>query len=116
MLGDSIVYLVGAAMLAAIPLCFRVARAADRRTGRAEFTPARAISVLVLGTFTLVGGITAALFGGTWWLSPVGSVAATVIVGAMMCAIAAIASVPVATARRAEVNTPRVEEPLRRAA
>lgn len=119
MLGDSIVYLAAAAMLLFIPACFRIAGAAEGRAGRAstmEWSGARTLVVLILGTLTLSGGVLAALFGGTWWLSPLGSVVATVVVGAMMCAIVALTSVPAAATSSTRIAPARPAEPLRRAA
>ncbi|MCC6676953.1 MAG: hypothetical protein IT436_07405 [Phycisphaerales bacterium] len=119
MLGDSIVYIAAAAMLLFIPACFRIARAAEARAGRAsaaEWSCARTLAVLILGTFTLTGGVLAALFGGTWWLSPLGSVVATAVVGAMLCAIVALTSVPAAATRSTRVTPARPAQPLRRAA
>jgi len=115
MLGDYIVYGAALIMVFLIPLCLRfTARAAGpRATG--EAIPARTLVTLVFGSLTLIGGVLAALFGGTWWLSPVGSIAATAVVGAMLCALAAM--LPGApAARSARVSPARPAEPARRAA
>lgn len=97
MLGDSIVLIAGPALLLAIPLCFRLARslpATAVTAGPDSFSPGRTLALLILGTLTLTGGTAAALFGGTWWLSPLGSVLAAAVVGAMLCGVASLTVVP----------------------
>lgn len=114
--GDTIVYATAIAMVAFIPLCFRIAARAEQRAAGSTPSPARTYATLILGTITLTGGLLAALFGGTWWLSPGGSVAATAVVGAMLCALVALTSTQPPAARPTRLAPARPESPLRRAA
>lgn len=120
MLGDYMVLIVAAAMLGIVPLCFRIARAAapgPARAANARFasdTPNFAL--LTIASLTLTTGVAAAVFGGTSWLSAIGSVGAAVVVGVMFCALAALASTPASAATVKPAAQRRDETSWRRAA
>lgn len=119
MLGDYVVLIVAIAMLGIVPLCFRIARLAETTPRRAKSRLASNtpnFALLTIGSLTLIAGVTAAVFGGTPWLSAIGSVGATAVVGLMFCALAVLASTsePIATTK--PLSRPQPETPLRRAA
>lgn len=120
MLGDNLVIAVGLLMVALIPLCFKIVRRAEKRgpggrvSASTDFS-LRSVLTLTLATLALIGGVFAAYFGGSWWLSPAGSVAAAAVVGGMFCAVATLAQ-PCEPGRAAARAAAREDRSYRRAA